>query len=116
MGISVSILEKIATVMGLDASYLMKDEDNYNLPLITKHDQGERYKLNRGILYEQLSPANSHFGLSGISLRSKPRENSGELTAHLGDALSHSSEMLHGWENIGAEEGAFLVVSTMPSV
>ncbi len=141
VGVSISNLDKIASAYGLGVGHLVKEHPDKKVPLVVKRNRGDRFVLNGNILYERVSPNDPHFGLSSVLVRSHPGETSGEMTTHIGDefryilngafrfwvgdnvyelqagdTLSHPSDLPHRWENIGSEEGCFLVVGTMPFV
>lgn len=141
VGVSVSNLDKIASAIGLSVGHLVRDQPDKTMPQVVKRNRGDRFVLNENILYERISPDNPSFHLSSVLVRSQPGDTSGEMTTHVGDefryilmgtfrfwvgemvyeletgdTLSHTADLPHRWENIGSDEGVFLVVGTMPFV
>jgi len=140
-GVSVANLDKIATAIGLGMELLISESDSADsTSWVTSADRRTRFVIEGSIMYERLAPRISEFGLSGNLVRCQPGDNSGELTTHKGDELryvvkgefrywvddgefilhagdtiSHPGAVPHRWENIGSEEGIFVVVSTLPS-
>ena len=143
VGVSVVNLDKIVTAIGLSGIGLVMSESDSedSTSWVTRADRRTRIVVEDGIMYEEVTPRIPEFGLSSVLFRCQPGDNSGEMTTHkgdefryvikgkfrfciadeqfilhAGDTISHPSTVPHCWENIGSEEGVFLVVSTLPPI
>ena len=143
VGVSVVNLDKIVTAIGLSGIELVMSETDPedSSSWLTRADHRTRVVVDAGVMYEEVTPRIPKFGLSAALFRCQPGYNSGEMTTHkgdefryvvkgrfrfcmadeefvlhAGDTISHPSSVPHCWENIGSEEGIFLVVSTLPPI
>jgi quercetin dioxygenase-like cupin family protein len=143
VGVSVVNLDKIVNAIGLSGIELVISESDPedSTSWVTRADHRTRIVVEDGVMYEEVTPRISKFGLSAILFRCQPGESSGEVTTHkgdefryvvkgkfrfcmddeefvlhTGDTISHPSSVPHCWKNVGSEEGVFLVVSTLPSI
>jgi transcriptional regulator with XRE-family HTH domain len=139
VGISVVNLDKISSALGLDVIHLLKDDSPIELPTVTHEGCRSTITLDGNIIYESLGPIRADFGIYASLVTSQPNSNSGDESTHFGDelryilkgrfsfwlgeekfdlrpgdSLCHKANVPHRWENIGNEEGVFIVVSTMP--
>jgi transcriptional regulator with XRE-family HTH domain len=141
VGMSVANLDKIATGLGLGIGDLVGEGEEEGEFWVVRNDQRKRLVLGEGVVFEDLVPRIPEFGLSGSLVFCQAEGCSGmemtthkgdefryvlqgvfdywvgdeKFTLHPGDSISHSGTLPHRWENVGSEDGIFLVVSTLPA-
>ncbi len=139
IGVSIETLDKIASVMKVDISTLIAEEEMGEKIWVTRANHRDHVSVHDDVFIERLIPPAANFDLSASLVFSHPKDDSGEPAIHKGDhcryilqgtfkyqvdgieytleqgdSISHPAELPYRWENIGEEEGILLVVSTMP--